>query len=196
MPVVRRFEGLPAIILGTGPSLSKQADSIRGSNAKIFGINNTYRDFDLDVWIACDPQWHHFYGKVEGEFDKWHWDREICSRYGYQYVEGKWGEGLSLNNDYIHYGHSSGYQALNLAVLYGCDPIYLAGYDMKYEKTRHYFTGLSKKDGEYPESLRKWSTFDGLIKCYNTIASQPGLPAIYNITKDSGLTCFEHKSFA
>ena len=180
----------PAIILGTGPSLSKQADVIRKSGYMLFGVNNTFNDFDLDVWIACDPKWHEIYSPVEGDFDKWHWDRGICERYGYRYIEGRWGDGLSTDKRCIHYGHSSGYQALNLAVHYECSPIYLCGYDMHYRERRHYFSGLSGESGEYPEGLRKFSTFEGLIDCYATIADQKRLPPIYNCTEGSELKCF------
>ena len=160
--------------------------------AVLFGVNNTFNDFLLDVWIACDPLWHDMYSPVAGDFHRWHWDREICEKYGYHYIEGRWGDGLSTNPEYIHYGHSSGYQALNLAVHYGCNPIFFVGYDMHYRgDKRHYFSGLSDENGEYPQHLRKFSTFDGLIKCYETIAEQKGLPEIYNATPGSALTCFE-----
>lgn len=158
-------------------------------------MNNTFNDFDLDVWIACDPQWHAGFSPVHGDFDKWHWSPAICKKYGYQYIEGRWGPGLSVDQSFIHYGHSSSYQALNLAVLYGCGPIYLAGFDMNYEagKPRHYFNGLSDVGGEYPQDLRKWSTFDGLIKGFETIGAQRGLPMIYNATQGSQLRCFPFK---
>jgi hypothetical protein len=168
-----------------------RTSSVQRSSAIKFGVNNTHKDIELDVWIACDPKWHDHYGQVEGDFEKWHWDQAICDRYGYQFIEGRWGDGLSLNPEYIHYGHSSGYQALNLAVLYGCNPIYLVGYDMHYNnEQRHYFNGLSDSPGEYPADLRKWSTFDGLLKCYETIASQPDLPTIINCSPGSAMTCF------
>ena len=197
MPVKPLFKGQPAIILGTGPSLSKQIKDIlqmQKKGFKLFGINNTFDDFDLDVWIACDPQWHDHYSPISGDFDKWHWDKGICEKYGYAYVEGRWGDGLSVDSSYIHYNHSSGAQALNLAVLYGCDPIYLCGFDMKYDKNRHYFTNLSKDLGEYPEKLRKYSTFDGLIGFYDKMAAQVGLPRIYNATLGSALKSFEFRS--
>ena len=189
------FRNRPAIIIGTGPSLDvetvKEAQS-RG--ALLFGVNNTFNDFDLDVWIACDPSWHKIYSPVVGRFHKWHWDKSICEKNSYQHIEGRWGDGLSLSPEFIHYGHSSGYQALNLAVLYGCNPIFLVGYDMHYRgASRHYFNGLSNDSGEYPQQLRKFSKFDGLIKCYETIANQKGLPDIINCTIGSALTCFPFK---
>ena len=184
------LEGRPAVILGTGPSLADQAEAIRASGAALFGINNTFADFNLDAWIACDPAWHQLFSPISGDFAKWHWDKPLCERYGYEYIEGRWGDGLSTDPAYIHYNHSSGAQALNLAVLYGCSPIYLAGYDMRYTEKRHYFDGLSDKSGEYPTLLRKYSTFDGLIGCYEKIAAQGGLPPIINLTHDSALRCF------
>lgn len=193
-----------AVILGTGPSLAKQRDRIlalrEADKIRIYGVNNTFNDFPLDCWIACDPEWHEQYGKIEGDFKKWHWDKSICDQYGYRYIEGRWGDGpnkcsgLSLDKSYIQYGHSSGYQALGLALHAGHREIYLAGYDMHYSGARHYFSGLSDADGEYPEPLRKYSNFKGLITCYETIASQPDLPCkIYNATAGSALTCFEFK---
>lgn len=158
--------------------------------AKLFGVNNTWRDFDLDCWIACDPAWHAVYSPVRLDCDQWHWDSDVCRRHGYRYIEGRWGDGLSRDKKFIHYGHSSGYQALNLAMHYGCDPILLAGFDMQYAERRHYFDGLSDQAGEYPAQLRKFSTFDGLIRCYETIAMQQGLPRIINCTPGSALTCF------
>lgn len=191
------FQGQPAIVLGTGPSLQGQSEAIRRSSARIFGINNTYRDFDLDVFTACDPTWWETFGRDFRaqcpDLLAYHWDRGVCEQYGAEYIEGRWGDGLSLDPNYIHYGHSSGYQALNIAVLMGCDPIYLAGYDMDYPvgQPRHYFTGLSDSAGEYPAHLRKWSTFDGLRRCYETIAAQQALPRIINCTRTSALRCFE-----
>lgn len=190
----------PAIIIGTGPSLNKQkADIIRLANDgyMLFGVNNTYMDFDLDVWIACDPAWHEIYSPVKGNFDKWHWDRGICEKYGYRYIEGRWGDGpnkckgLSTDKSFIYFGHSSAFQALGLAVsVYGASKCYLAGYDMHYQGARHYFRGLSKENGEYPQALRKYSGFDGLISCYETIPRENPELKIFNCTKGSALTCF------
>lgn len=188
---------MKALIIGTGLSIKGQySDILRLANDgyKLFGVNNTYKDFDLDVWVACDPEWHKIYSPVHGDFDKWHWDKSICEKYGYRYVEGRWGDGLSTDKTYIHYGHSSGYQALNLAVHYGADSIYLCGYDMHYGgNSRHYFEGLSDVAGEYPKHLRKFSTFDGLIKQYETIPKMNPELKVYNCTKGSALTCFPYQ---
>jgi len=191
------------IVLGTGPSLTQSKPDIerlQSQGALVFGVNNTYRDFRLNVWIACDPKWHEHYGKVEGPFDKWHWSEEICSRFGYHYVEGIWHDGLWLKDKTkISLNHCSGAQALNIAAHYGCNPILLVGHDFKYEegKPRHYFNDLSDKAGEYPQALRKYSLFDkkgqgdDLLAVYKRISETPGIPRIVNCTPNSALPWFE-----
>ncbi len=197
------------VVLGTGPSLSDVADDLRQAKADgkimLFGVNNTFEDFDLDVWIACDPAWHKHYRQVEGDFDKWHWDRDICKRYGYRYIEGRWVDGVSpVGSNWISFNHGSGPQALNLATsIYCCDPVLLVGHDMRYEGQRHYFDSLSDKAGEYPAPLRKISPFekpkrdggahpdgDGILYNYKHIAQQEGLPDIINCTPGSAMTWF------
>jgi len=190
------------IILGTGPSLNDSKPNVlmlQDQGALIFGVNNTYQDFNLDVWIACDPAWHRHYGKIDlPHTDQWYWDRDICTRHGYTYIEGRWFDGLSTDKSWISLNHCSGAQALNLAVHYGCDPILLVGHDFRYEegKPRHYFSGLSDVFGEYPQQLRKWSLFskpegNDLMRVYKHIADQQGLPRIINCTPGSALKCFE-----
>ena len=192
------------VILGTGPSLADVADELRELKAAgkvmLFGMNNSYKDFDLDVWLACDPKWHEINGQVDLDCDQWHWDKDICKRYGYKHIPGLWLDGLSTDSDYISFGHSSGWQCLNLAVHYGCEPILLCGYDMSYTagKPRHYFTGLSDMAGEYPDALRKHSLFlkpdgSGLLPNYAHIAEQCNageIPPVINCTRGSAMTCF------
>lgn len=194
------------VILGTGPSLADVADDLRDAQAAgkvmLFGMNDSYKDFELDVWLACDPKWHQVRGKISLEYcDQWHWDADICAEHGYKFIRGEWLPGLSLDPKVISFGHSSGWQCLNLALHYGCDPILLCGYDMTYRKDepRHYFKGVSDVDGEYDGELRKWSLFDkpdktGLLYDYKHIADQQDrgeLPCkIINCTPRSAMKWF------
>ena len=194
------WSSLRCVVLGTGPGLAKQRQRIielhEAGQIKIIGVNNTFNDFPLDAWIACDPQWHRQYSPVHGDFDMWHWDKEICQKYGYNHIEGRWEDGLSNDKNYIHFGHSSGYQSLGLSVHYGAKQIYLAGFDMHYKagEPRHYFSELSPEKGEYPSALRKYSAFEGLIECYKTVAEQQDRPIIYNLTEGSALKCFPYRA--
>ena len=169
------------LIVGTGPSLRGQIDRIADFNGLVFTCNLTYLDVKTDVHLCCDPAFHAYYGKIEGDFDHWHWDADICARYGYKYVEGVWMvDGVAYpRSEYerppgpvgglwmqdktkISLNHCSGAQLLNLAAnQYGCDEIILVGHDFHYNADqRHYFTGLSETDGEYPQAIRKFSKFD------------------------------------
>ena len=197
------------VVLGTGPSLNDSAATIRKLKGAItlFGVNRTFEDFDLDVLICCDPKFHAFYGKIKGDFDHWHWDKEICLRYGYPYIEGRWFDGLSTDQTWISLNHCSSAQALNLAVHYGCDEILLVGHDFHYPpgKPRHYFDNLSDVRGEYPAEIRKFSLFDkkgqgnDLLNVYKHIADQckrGEIPQIYNCTPGSALPWFPLKELS
>jgi len=169
----------------------------------IFTCNNSYKDVRTDVWLACDPAWHHHYGQVSGDFDKWHWDADICSAYGYTYVEGIWHTGLWLKDkSKISLNHCSSAQLLNLALnQYGCNEAVLIGHDFRYPlgQPRHYFSGLSETDGEYPQAIRKFSKFDkgpgqyDLLDVYDEISRTEGIPPIYNATQGSALTAFPYR---
>ena len=207
MVLGRPFDGRPAIIICTGPSLDaptrERVRALRDADrCRLFGINNTYRDFpNLDVLTACDPKWWEVYGeeavdylaRSEGRTAAWHWDRAVCDRYWVNHIRGQWEDGLSLDPRVINYGHCSSYQALGLAVHYGCGPLVLVGFDMRYPVggPRHYFTDLSDDAGEYPDRLRKFSTFDGLHRQFQTIADQAHrLPPIINATPGSAFKGF------
>lgn len=192
-----------AIVCATGPSFADSLELVReaaAAGAVIFGMNNMYRDLALDVHTACDPLWWKEFGKeavpavVQRGGVCYHWHKEVVRRMGITYWEGRWGDGLSVNSDYIHYGHSSGYQLLNMAYHYGVKRILLVGFDMRYQdgQPRHYFKGVSNKDGEYPAQLRKYSTFDGLLKCYKTVADQQLDAEILNCTPGSKMQWFNN----
>jgi hypothetical protein len=212
------------LIVGTGPSLRGQLDLIPQFDGLVFICNNSFQDIAGDVWLACDPKWHALYGQVSGDFDKWHWDKGICEKYGYRHVEGVWmvdgkayprseyttppgpAGGLWMQDKTkISLNHCSGAQLLNLSInQYECDEIILVGHDFHYDNPqRHYFTGLSDIDGEYPPELRKTSLFDkskttgldDLIQVYKRISETQGLPRIINCTPGSALPWFEMGNF-
>ena len=206
-----------ALIVGTGYSLKAQLHMLPHFDGLVFTCNNSYRDIKTDVWLSCDPTWHGLYSPVYGDFDKWHWDADICKRYGYRYVEGVWmvdgkayprSEYLTPPGDAgglwmqdktkISLNHCSGAQLLNLACnQYECDTVLLVGHDFHYNAPqRHYFDDLSPIKGEYPEAIRKQSVFiknngqDDLLAVYKRIAETPDLPKIINCTPDSMLPWF------
>jgi hypothetical protein len=193
-----------ALIVGTGYSLKAQLDLIPKFDGLVFTCNNTHQDVKTDVWLSCDPSWHEMTGQVEGDFDKWHWSKEICDRFGYRYIEGIWMDGLWVqDNTKISLNHCSGAQLLNLACnQYECDEVILIGHDFHYDAPqRHYFDGLSETPGEYPQQIRKFSKFDkkgagnDLLAVYKHIADQKDLPKIVNCTPGSALPWFPIREF-
>jgi hypothetical protein len=174
----------------------------------IFGCNNSYQVAPLTALLACNPEWWDYYWPKDeslrrAEFTKWTWDKPTADKYGLAYVRGEWGDGLSTDPDVIHYGHSSGYQLINLALHYGVTEFVLIGYDLRYPAgydgrkqvtggDRHYF-------GEYPKELQHWTKFNmggggelnGLLKCYRTINPADYGIRIINCSPGTALDFFE-----
>jgi hypothetical protein len=104
----------------------------------------------------------------------------------------------------VSYGHSAGYQLLNLAYHAKPDRIVLLGYDMRYAPDydgRAHRVGSSPRHffGEYPSALAHWPSvkvLDGvhyeLVDLYRAIAAQ-GLVEIINCTPGSAIDCFPTK---
>jgi hypothetical protein len=197
------------IVLGTGPSVTPdQIELIKKSGLPVYGCNNAYQIVDLTALLACNIEWWAHYWRIDealrnGDFEKWTWDRATADRYGIGYIKGEWGKGLSTDPAVIHYGHSSGYQLVNLAYHYGVREMILVGYDLRYPPgydgmkkiaggDRHYF-------GEYPKELQHWTKFGigdqgelcGLLDCYRTIKPEDYGLRIVNCSPGSALDFFE-----
>jgi hypothetical protein len=201
-----------AVILGTGPSVTLQViDQLRTTRLPIFGCNNTYQIANVRALLACNPEWWDYYWPRDpalrmGAFGKWTWDKATAEKYGLAHIRGEWGDGLSTDPEVIHYGHSSGYQLINLALHHGVTEFVLIGYDLAYRggysgveqkpgTRRHYFG-----NGEYPKELQHWTKMDlgtngelnGLLKCYRTINPEQYGIRIVNCSPDSALDFFEN----
>lgn len=196
-----------ALIIGTGPSLTPEAiDLVNGSSLPKFGCNNVYQVVpDLTAHLACNPEWWDFYGEdVCGHgFEKWTWDKPTSEKWGIAHIRGEWGDGLSTDPEVIHYGHSSGYQLINLALHYGVREFVLIGYDLRFPKGYNGFTKTAGGDrhyfGEYPPALQHWTChkmgkegeIGGLLECYRTIDPEEYGIRIINCSPGSALDFFE-----
>jgi len=178
-----------------------------------FGCNNTYQIINLDVLLACNPQWwDYYYPRDENlrlsTFTKWTWDKATADKYSIAHIRGEWGDGLSTDPEVIHYGHSSGYQLINLALHHHVTEFVLIGYDLRYPKKydgvkkipggeRHYF-------GEYPEELQHWTKqnigpggeISGLLDCYKTINPKDYGIRIINCSPGTALDFYETGNLA
>lgn len=181
------------VVAASGPSLTADvAASCRGET--VLAVNDAYRLFPAaPVLYACDSKWWDVHEGCPGFVgEKWsshgsaeHNDKTECAvRYDLDLVQGHDREGFSLNHSCIHYGSNSGFQAINLAILFGARRIVLVGFDMSSQGKSHFF-------GEHPEGLIRNSSYERFIPQFERAARR--LPAdikIINSTPGSALRCF------
>jgi hypothetical protein len=141
-----------------------------------------------DVLYACDGDWWDRYiGDVLLRFkgELWTQDVPASSKYGLNRIDGDKAEGLGKNK--VHYGSNSGYQAINLAYLFGAKKIILLGFDMK--------RGENKKShwhGEHPGCLNKEMPIKTWLKNFPKLAEDLKIEGVevINATRDTALECF------
>lgn len=205
-----------AIVIGTGPSLKhagdvllKQVTDARSDGVFVFGVNNVFLSrFPLDGFFANNPEWWDYYGnsralrtRIEEGMQAWTWSERVAETYGVSWIPGRWSGhlpgarrrvcGLSSDPSFIHYGHGSGYEVLNVAYHCGIRRMLLVGYDLRYppRDRRHYF-------GEYPVALRHYpktgpdGEMTGLLDIYETIDTRALGLEIVNCTPGSALKRF------
>lgn len=110
--------------------------------------------------------------------------RAAAQNYGLNLVGAVSNPGFSFGGDQIHYGMNSGFQAVNLALLLGANPLVLIGFDMRVTDKRHFF-------GDHPPGLRNTSKYVNFINCFRQAAKRlPEAVEILNATPNSALDCF------
>jgi len=147
------WSGRTCVCVATGPSLStEQLDMLRDWRARdgcrVIAINDNYRVMpwadamyfaDHRWWMAHreHPAFRVFRGrKVSIENGAGHsTGGDVTVLRNFSLVGGTMGR-LSVDPTGIYTGQNSGYQAINVAVLYGCRRIILVGYDMRAEEVR------------------------------------------------------------
>lgn len=187
------WQGGRCIVAATGYSLTvdvaaacRQARQRGGY--RVIAISDAYRLMPwADVLYSCDGSWwkHHkpqFSGAKWSAHDKTSNDkRRMADEYGLNIVRGADKPGFSLFSDQIHYGKNSGFQAVNLAILFGAVRIVLVGFNLQ---GRHFF-------GDHPKQLNRSARYESFVPPFVEAAKQ--LPAgieIVNATVDSALRCF------
>lgn len=117
--------------------------------------------------------------------EKWTQDHTAAERYKLNRIKGINRSGLGL--EYLHINGNSGFQAINLAYLFGARRILLVGFDMKLgpkgEKHHH---------PDHPSPLMQGMTFGEWIHKGATLAKdleRNGCDVI-NCSAETALTCF------
>lgn len=192
-PAARRWSGR-CIVAASGPSLTPSvADLCRGE--RVIAVNDAYRLLPFaDVLYACDREWWEGHkGCPDFAGEKWtshslapkNDKTAIADKFGLHVIAGEDRDGFSLDPARVHYGHNSGFQAVNLAILFGASTIILAGFDMRAIDGKHHFFGNHKAP------LRASAPFGLWIAKFATAAKMlGGTPRIVNATPGSALTCF------
>jgi hypothetical protein len=98
---------------------------------------------------ACDLHWWDVYaGELKRDFagELWTQDEKAAKKYGLHRMPGV--SQVGLGREMIHFGNNSGYQAINLAYLFGATRIILLGFDMKVEAGKIHFFGQHPYHGK------------------------------------------------
>lgn len=181
-----------AVVAGSGPSLELE-DLELCRDRHLIVVNDAYR---LAPWAhvlyACDEVWwdaHRgapdFMGERWSSHDKAMNEKLACAeRWKLNLVAGLSKTGFSMDPARIHYGGNSGFQAMNLALLWGATRVLLLGFDM--QGVNHFF-------GKHPRPMRSAGA-ERFIPAFKEAART--LPAgieIINCTPSSALECFPRK---
>lgn len=132
----------------SGPSLTAaDLEAVRAAGLPLLVINDTWQLAPWAQWMyACDGRWWdawHAETKAGFTGERWTQDEKAAKRYGLRYIESK--ARIGLGADCIHQGRNSGYQAINLAYLWGFRWVYLLGYDMSAPQGKTHFFGSHSK---------------------------------------------------
>lgn len=191
--VTPRWSDATCVVAATGPSLTKeQAELARGQHC--IAVSDAYKLLPWsEALYSCDSRWWREHkGAPDFNGEKWtsyHHGRkeqlEVAKEYGLRVVLGKHADGFSTDPKLIHYGKNSGFQAINLAILFGATRILLIGFDMRLvEGKRHFF-------GDHPKALNPASNYKSWVTVFGYAADMlPKHLTIINCTPGSALKCF------
>lgn len=193
-PLVQRWAGKTVLVAASGNSIKQSVPDVVMARQLaepfvLIVVNNTYELFPFaDVLYAGDMMWWRQYHKeVSKRFkgERWSSHESIAQLFHTSYVKCIHKPGLGLNM--IHSNGNSGFQAINLAYLFGSRHILLTGFDMKKGPK-----GESHWHGDHPKNMVQGQVFDQWIHKAATLAKDlkhHGCEVI-NCTVDTALTCW------
>lgn len=181
------------VCLASGPSLTQaQVDLVAAARPqwRVLVVNNTWERMpDADVLYACDQSWWQVHAPTVRERfhgECWTASRFIAHRERLHHVRCVGAPGLSKEIGVVHSGHNSGYQAVNLAYLFGAQHILLAGYDMQFTY------GMSHWHGDHVGLLHRGLNTSLWIKSFEPLATDladAGVRVV-NCSISTALDCF------
>jgi hypothetical protein len=201
-PVARRWfeDNHLCIVAAPGPSLTTEvAEACRGHD--VIAVQDAYRRMPFaQVLYGCDTKWWKFHkGVMDFEGEKWtshgpnssNDKSKILDVFGLNAVAGWPGDVFSTDPTCIRYGNNSGFQAVNLAILFGAKRIVLVGFDMRHHEGVHHFFG------NHPAPLHNPTNYGRFIASFSRASAKlPDDVQILNATPGSALRCFPMVSLA
>lgn len=162
---------------------------------RVLAVNDAYRLFPwAEVLYGCDARWWStVQGASECTGEKWistdrnRWQSvdSVAYQFGLKVIQGRGLPFFSTDPRFIHYGYNSGYQAINLALLFGAAPLVLVGFDYrKVEGRSHFF-------GDHQKPLANTTNFAIWLECLDVASKKlPPYIQIINCTPDSAIESF------
>lgn len=127
-----------ALIVATGPSLTREDVKLWSQNRRVYTVNDAYKWCDrIDVLYACDEQWWdvHHEATRHCNTNRWTTDLVTAQKYNLNHITGRHADDarkyFDASGHGIIYGGNSGFQALNLAYVLGIRNAVLLGFDMQ-----------------------------------------------------------------
>lgn len=162
----------------------------------MIAVNDAWRLCpEADYLYGCDPHWWEVHGEATQAFAGERWTQRqqgdkdpreaaVAKRFGLNVIDGEDKPGLGRAR--IHYGGNSGYQAMNLAFLWGARCILMLGFDMHKSEKAHFF-------GDHPGRLNAQTNYAQFLPYFEPLArdlKEAGVRVI-NCTRVTALKCFE-----
>lgn len=187
------WKGQPVVCIGGGPSVTpEQVEYVRGK-ARVIAVNDAYL---LAPWAEicyfADSRWWEWHTKgiakpklgltaqdVARRFKEFAGQKVSIENTGlmvsdpdvfilHNATREHGNHSLSTRRNAIATGSNGGYQAVNIAVLAGGNPVILLGYDMRYAggKTSHWHGGhpLAVAESAYQNYARQFANMRGVLK--------------------------------
>lgn len=153
----------PVVVVASGPSLTQADVEYCRDRAGVVVVNDCWRLAPwADALYAADRAWWEFHlPSIDFAGEKWCGTQWARGRDEIEYVavEGTMKRGFAFDGTTLRRGGgNSGFQAVNLAILRGANPIYMLGFDMQMTGGRkHWF-------GNHPSRLDRHQNFDRWVR--------------------------------
>jgi hypothetical protein len=191
------WDDKPVYLVGGGPSLKGfQFDLLAGLHAHIVGVNQSMLDAPVCAGLSTDWQFQRarvaelteLAKRIELFLTADAPDQSVPVIPGAIYLTRHISGGLSTDPSVIRTVGSSGYAAINLAVLKRARRLVLLGYDYNINGAHHYHSAYPwYKPIAHGPSWGYWAgNYEAIMPDLDALGVQ-----VFNASPDSAITCFE-----